>query len=248
MRYFATLAYNGTRYVGWQMQPNGASVQETLQNACSTILGSEIEFVGCGRTDAGVHASQYYAHFDFDGVFPKSFLHRVNKLLPDDIVIYDIFEVAPDAHARFDAYRRSYQYHLTFVKNPFKTHTTYFYPYTQKPDFDKMQQAAQLLLAYREFQPFCKSNHDAKTLQCDLTRSEWEQVDEHQLTFHISANRFLRGMVRLIVGMCLNVGLEKVSLEEVNNALDQQILLKKSWSVPPEGLFLTEVKYPFLNV
>jgi tRNA pseudouridine38-40 synthase len=246
MRYFAELAYNGTSYAGWQIQPNSSSVQETIQRAFSTILGTEIEFVGCGRTDTGVHASQYFVHFDFDGTFPTSFLQRVNKFLPPDIVIYHIFEVAIDAHARFDAYKRSYEYHVTFIKNPFKTRTTYFYPYAPKPDFDKMQQAAQLLLAYREFQPFCKSNHDAKTLQCELTRSEWISIDEYTLVFHITSNRFLRGMVRLIVGMCLNVGLEKVSMEEVKTALEQQILLKKSWSVPSEGLFLTEVKYPFL--
>ncbi len=245
MRYFTKLAYNGTRYAGWQIQPNNPTVQETIQTAFSTILGESIEFTGCGRTDTGVHASQYYAHFDFEGSFPTSFLHRVNKLLPEDIVIYTIFEVSPDAHARFDAFKRSYEYQLTFIKNPFTTQTTYFYPYTQKPDFDKMQQAAQLLLSYQEFQPFCKSNHDAKTLQCALTRSEWQQADEHNLTFHISANRFLRGMVRLIVGMCLNVGLNKITLNDVKTALDQQVLLQKSWSVPPEGLFLTEVRYPF---
>lgn len=247
MRYFAELAYNGTRYAGWQIQPNNLSVQETLQTAFSTILGTDIEFVGCGRTDTGVHASQYFAHFDFDGAFPQSFLQRVNKFLPDDIVIYRIFEVSSDAHARFDAFKRSYEYQVTFIKNPFQTQTTYFYPYAQKPDFAKMQAAAQLLLAYREFQPFCKSNHDAKTLQCDLTQSEWIQVNDNKLVFYITSNRFLRGMVRLIVGMCLNVGLEKVSLDEVKAALDQQILLKKSWSVPPEGLFLTNVKYPFLE-
>lgn len=247
MRYFAELAYNGTSYSGWQMQPNSESVQAVIQNAFSTILGTAIEFVGCGRTDAGVHASQYFAHFDFEGTFPASFLHRVNKLLPKDIVIYHIFEVKPDAHARFDAYQRSYEYHITFIKNPFQTQTAYFYPFTQKPDFDKMQAAAHLLLAYREFQPFCKSNHDAKTLQCDLTLSEWVLINENKWVFHITSNRFLRGMVRLIVGMCLNVGLEKVSLEEVKEALENQSLLKKSWSVPPEGLFLTEVKYLFFN-
>lgn len=246
MRYFTELAYNGSQYSGWQIQPNSLSVQARIQQAFSTILGAEIEFVGCGRTDAGVHASQYFAHFDFDGTFPKSFLQRVNKLLPEEIVIYKIFEVAPDAHARFDAFQRSYEYHLTFVKNPFQTQTTYFYPFAQKPDFDKMQAAAQLLLQFPAFQPFCKSNHDAKTLLCNLTRSEWQQLDENRLVFHITSNRFLRGMVRLIVGMCLNVGLEKVTLEEVKTALEQQILLKKSWSVPPEGLFLTEVKYPYL--
>lgn len=245
MRYFVELAYNGTSYSGWQIQPNDRSVQEIIEKALSTILNTKMEVVGCGRTDAGVHASQYFLHFDYNEEFPKSFLQRLNKLLPADIVIYKIFEVAPDAHARFDAFSRSYEYHLTFIKNPFQTQTTYFYPFTKKPAIDKMQQAAQLLLAYREFQPFCKSHHDAKTLQCDITKSEWKQMDENNLVFHITANRFLRGMVRLIVGMCLNVGLEKVRLEDVKEALDQQILLKKSWSVPPEGLFLTKVKYPF---
>jgi tRNA pseudouridine38-40 synthase len=247
MRYFAQLAYNGTAYAGWQAQPHAPSVQQTLETAFSTISGTAIEFVGCGRTDAGVHASQYFAHFDFDGTFPNGFLQRVNKLLPDEVVIYNIFEVAPDAHARFDAFSRSYEYHLTFIKNPFQIQTAYFYPFTNKPDFNKMQAAAHLLLHYNEFQPFCKSNHDAKTLQCDLTKSEWMQTDENKLVFHITANRFLRGMVRLIVGMCLNVGLEKVRLADVKTALDNQTLLKKSWSVPPQGLFLTEVKYPFLE-
>lgn len=246
MRYFSELAYNGFSYSGWQMQPKDTSVQEVVERTFSTILGTPIEVVGCGRTDAGVHACQYYAHFDFEGTFPTAFLRRVNKLLPKDIVIYQIFAVAPDAHARFDAYQRSYEYHITFVKNPFQIQTTYFYPYALKPDFDKMQAAAQLLLSYQEFQPFCKSNHDAKTLRCQLTRSEWEMIQDDQLTFHITANRFLRGMVRLIVGMCLNVGLNKVTLDEVQTALDQQMLLKKSWSVPPEGLSLTQVKYPFL--
>ncbi|MDX1940087.1 MAG: tRNA pseudouridine(38-40) synthase TruA [Saprospiraceae bacterium] len=247
MRYFAELAYNGFNYSGWQKQPRQASVQETIEQAFSTILGTEIEVVGCGRTDAGVHASQYFMHFDFDGHFPKSFLSRVNKFLPKDIALVRIFEVAPEAHARFDAVSRSYVYQLSFVKNPFEIQTTYFYPYAQRPDFEKMQASAQLLLAYREFYPFCKSHHDAKTLQCELTRSEWLQIDENRLEYHITSNRFLRGMVRLIVGMCLNIGIGKIALEDVKTALDQQVLLNKSWSAPPEGLFLREIKYPFIQ-
>ncbi|MBK7873150.1 MAG: tRNA pseudouridine(38-40) synthase TruA [Saprospiraceae bacterium] len=247
MRYFAELAYNGFNYSGWQKQPHKPSMQETIEKAFSTILGAEIEIIGCGRTDAGVHASQYFMHFDFDGNFPKSFLSRVNKFLPKDIVIFRIFEVAPEAHARFDAVSRSYIYQLSFIKNPFEIQTTYFYPYALQPDFGKMQEVAQLLLNYQEFYPFCKSHHDAKTLQCELTRSEWLQIDENRLEYHITSNRFLRGMVRLIVGMCLNVGIGKITLEEVKSALDQQTLLNKSWSAPPEGLFLRAIKYPFIK-
>lgn len=247
MRYFAELAYNGSKYVGWQRQPNGVSVQETIEDAFSTILNTEIEVVGCGRTDAGVHASRYVLHFDFDGAFPKAFVNRVNKFLPKDIAIFRIFEVAPEAHARFDAYERSYVYHITFEKNPFEIETAYYYGYPNQPDFDKMQAAAQLLLAYREFFPFCKSDHDAKTLVCELSRAEWERISDKRVAFHITSNRFLRGMVRLIVGMCLNVGTGKVHLDEVKQALDSQTLLRKSTSAPPEGLFLSAVKYPFLK-
>ncbi len=247
MRYFAELAYNGFNYVGWQKQPKGSSVQETIERAFSTILGAEIEVVGCGRTDAGVHAIQYYMHFDYDGEFPKSFINRVNKLLPKDIAIFRVFEVAPEAHARFDAYERSYAYHITFEKNPFAIQTAYFYAHPQRPDFDQMQAAAQLLLAYREFYPFCKSDHDAKTLQCELSRADWVNLDDKRSAFYITSNRFLRGMVRLIVGMCLNVGTGKVHLDEVKQALDNQTLLKKSTSAPPEGLFLQGIKYPFLE-
>ncbi len=246
MRYFAELAYNGAQYVGWQKQPNGRSVQETIEQAFGTILGAEIAMTGCGRTDAGVHARQYFLHFDFEGSFPPGFLSRVNKFLPQDIAIFRIFEVAPDAHARFDASERSYAYHLSFIKDPFSTQTAWFYAHPQRPDFDRMQEAAQLLLAYREFYPFCKSDHDAKTLQCDVSRSTWVRLDAHQWVFQITSNRFLRGMVRLIVGMCLNVGLGKVSIAEVKAALDHQTLLPKSWSVPPEGLFLQGIQYPFL--
>lgn len=247
MRYFAELAYNGSEYVGWQRQPTGVSVQETIERAFSTILNTEIEVVGCGRTDAGVHASQYFLHFDFDGAFPTAFVSRVNKFLPKDIAIFRIFEVAPETHARFNAYERSYVYHITFEKNPFEIETAYFYGYPNQPNFDNMQAAAQLLLAYREFFPFCKSDHDAKTLHCELSRAEWQRISDQRLAFHITSNRFLRGMVRLIVGMCLNVGTGKVHLDEVKQALDNQTLLQKSTSAPPEGLFLSAIKYPFLE-
>lgn len=247
MRYFSELAYNGTNYFGWQKQPNQVSVQETIDHAFSTILRMPIEITGCGRTDTGVHASQYFIHFDFQGELPKGFLNRINKFLPKDISIKSIFEVQPEAHARFDAFHRSYEYHLDFHKNPFQINTTYYFPFSNQLDFEKMNQAAAVLLEFDEFFPFCKTNTDAKTMKCEMKRSEWI-LDEKspKMVFHISANRFLRGMVRLIVGMCLNIGLDKISIAEVRKALETQTRLKKSLSVPPQGLFLTEIKYPFL--
>lgn len=247
MRYFAELAYNGSRFYGWQRQPGQISVQEVLEDAFSTILGSAIEITGCGRTDTGVHASQYFVHFDFEGSLPNEFTRRINKFLPPDIAIYRIFPVASEAHARYDATRRAYQYHLTFRKDPFRQQTAYFFPFAKRPDIFQLQEAAQLLLDFEEFYPFCKSNTDVKTMKCQLYRAEWEFDGADQLIFHIAASRFLRGMVRLIVGMCLNVGLGKTSPEEVQQAMEQQTRLKRSWSVPPEGLFLTEIEYPYLT-
>jgi len=244
MRYFAELAYKGTNYNGWQRQPNASSVQQTIEEAFSRILGTEIVITGCGRTDTGVHASQYFIHYDFDGEYPKGFLKRINKYLPTDIAIKNIEEVEGEMHARFGANYRSYEYHVVFQKDPFLTDSAFYFPFGKKVDFEKMQSAAKLLLKYDSFFPFCKTNSDAKTMLCDLKRSEWvwKKEGEH-LVFHIAANRFLRGMVRLIVGMCLNVAVGKVTLEQLKEAMDNQTRLKKSYSVPPNGLFLNEVRY-----
>ena len=244
MRYFTELAYNGTRYHGWQKQPNATSVQETIERAFSTILNEKIEVVGCGRTDTGVHASQYFMHFDFGGEMPKGFVGRVNLFLPKDIAIRQIFEVDENIHARFDAIHRSYEYHIVFEKTPFEIETVWHYYLAKKLNVEKLNEAAALLLNYKEFFPFCKTHHDALTMECHLTRCEWVlDRDKKKLVFHITANRFLRGMVRLIVGMCINVAAGKLAIEKVNEALDKQAHLEKSWSVPPEGLFLSEVKY-----
>lgn len=244
MRFFVEIAYNGHHYFGWQKQPNQISVQEKMENIFSILLG-ETAITGCGRTDTGVHASQYFLHFDTEKELPLNFIDRINKLLPPDIVIYRVVPVVPDAHARFDALKRSYVFYLSFRKDPFQQQTTYYYPYANKPDMGLMQEAAQTLMKYEAFYPFCKTGHDAKTLFCKLSRSEWlPGKDEYSWEYHISSNRFLRGMVRLIVGMCLNVGTGKTSLEELENALSQQTALKRSWTVPPQGLFLNEVEYP----
>lgn len=243
MKYFAELSYKGTHYCGWQKQPNDPSIQETLEDGFTTILGKEIDLSGCGRTDTGVHARQYFVHFIHTAPFPNAFLRRLNKFLPKDISVHQIWEVAPDAHARFDAYHRAYEYHLELRKNPFSQETAFQYSYPYPLKLEAMQKAARLLLEYESFFPFCKTKTDVKTMHCELKRADWVQEDQ-KLVFHIASNRFLRGMVRLIVGMCLNVGLGKTSIDEVKAAMDQQIRLKKSYSVPPQGLFLTDIRYP----
>jgi tRNA pseudouridine38-40 synthase len=245
MRYFIDLAYNGTRFYGWQRQPSDPSVQAAIEDVFSLILRQPIEIVGCGRTDTGVHAAQYFAHFDFDGEFPASFLERANKLVKKDIVLKCIIPAPPEAHARFDAFKRSYEYHITFIKNPFATETEWYFAQHKSLNIKDMQKAAEILRGYSEFTPFCKTHSDAQTMRCELSRAEWIFMDK-KAVFHISANRFLRGMVRLIVGACINVGLGHLSLEDLKTALDEQKPLKKSYSVPPTGLFLTEVVYPFV--
>ncbi|MEN0007024.1 MAG: tRNA pseudouridine(38-40) synthase TruA [Bacteroidota bacterium] len=249
MRYFARLAYKGTHYFGWQRQPNAISVQEVIEDALSTILRQPTAVTGCGRTDTGVHAKDYYLHFDSKDKLPDSFCHRLNKLLPKDIAFYELIEVDADAHARYDATYRSYEYHIVGRKSPFTIDTAFYYYFLPQVDSERMQAAAQLLLDYEDFFPFCKTNTDSKTMKCQLFQSTWEQKDEagQHLVFHIAANRFLRGMVRLIVGMCLNVGLGKTTLAEVQQALEQQERLKRSWSVPPEGLYLNAITYPYIK-
>ena len=245
MRFFATVSYNGAHYFGWQVQPNQTTIQGTVETAISTILNVRTGIIGCGRTDTGVHAKKYVFHFDVIKSLPPNFVSRLNRFLPSDIVIHRIDVVSDDAHARFDAYERSYEYHLTFEKDPFRIQTATYFSRAYQLDFLKMEEAAQLLLNYSEFFPFCKSDHDAKTLQCKLQQCTWELSKEQQrMTLHITSNRFLRGMVRLIVGMCLNVGLGKLSIEAVKTAMEQQQRLPKPSSAPPEGLFLKHIKYP----
>lgn len=242
-RYVLELAYNGTNYAGWQRQPNALSVEETVDTALSTILGEKIKIVGCGRTDTGVHASYYVAHFDFEGDFPPFFLRRFNRFVADDIAILGHYRVPADFHARFHATGRSYTYRIALHKDPFRPDTVASLPQMAGLDRAAMQEAADLLLSYGEFAPFCKTNSDAYTMKCELTEARWVFTDT-EWTFNISANRFLRGMVRLIVGMCLRVGEGKLSVEEVRYALDNQTRLPKPWSAPAAGLYLSQIEYP----
>jgi tRNA pseudouridine38-40 synthase len=246
MRYFIELSYRGTKYFGWQRQPQQLSVQQELEETLSKILRESVDITGCGRTDAGVHAKGYIAHFDFTGQMPDDFTLRMNKTLSEHTSISRVAAVTDEAHARFDAKHRAYEYHIVFRKSPFEIDTAWQYPFIESLDLDKLQAAAALLLEYEDFYPFCKTNTQVKTMRCSLFRSEWEILEkEGRLVFHIAANRFLRGMVRLIVGMCLNVASGKLELDAVRKALDQQSRLPRALSVPPHGLYLVDIRYPY---
>lgn len=247
MRYFIELAYNGTRFSGYQEQPGELTIQSTIENALGILLRVPTKIVGCGRTDSGVHALQYFAHFETDQVLTDDFTYRLNSLTGNDIVCYRVFLVKDEAHARFDAVSRSYQYVIDLVQNPFRQETAYYCRYGNRLDVEKMQLAAELLLSYNDFTTFCKSKTDTKTNLCDLRHSEWTFYEkEQQLVYRVTANRFLRGMIRLIVGMCINVGKGNMDLEAVKLALDRTETLKNALSAPAQGLFLMDIKYDYV--
>lgn len=246
-RYFVELSYLGTHYHGWQRQPNKISVQETVENAFSTVLRNTVTVFGCGRTDTGVHASQYFCHFDIDIELPIHFLQTINRLLPKDIAIKQfILQDDLSRHARFQACRRTYEYQITFQKDPFLLLNTWKYGFVLKPDFLLMQKAALLITKYQDFTPFCKTGHSTQSMICQIYESTWVFDEEKQTAIYkISANRFLRGMVRLIVGAIIQIGIKKLSMEELEYALENQSFIKHGLSVPAEGLTLTEVIYPW---
>ncbi len=242
MRYFIEIAYNGTNYFGWQKQPDAISVAEVLEGALSTLLRNEVKVVGAGRTDAGVHAKQLFAHFDFEEIedLPK-LVFRLNSLLPKDISVKDIFKVKEDAHARFNASEREYEYVISLEKNPFSE--GFAYQLYQKPNIDVMNEAAATLLDYQDFQCFSRSNTDVKTYHCSIKKAFWEE-EKNQLIFTIAADRFLRNMVRAIVGTLLDVGFGKTSLEEFHEIINKKNRANAGSSVPANGLYLTKVIYP----
>jgi tRNA pseudouridine38-40 synthase len=244
LRYFIKLAYNGTNYHGWQVQPNASSVQETLNKALSVILNEEINIMGAGRTDTGVHAKEMFAHFDYTPTFEiDSVLHKLNSYLPKDIVIYDIIPVHEDAHARFDAKKRTYNYYITSVKDVFSQEESWYYH--QNLDVELMNQAAKILLNHTDFQCFSKVNTDVNTFNCIISEAYWTQVN-NQLIFTISADRFLRNMVRAIVGTLVNVGLHKITLSDFNSIIENKNRNEAGFSVPAQGLFLTKIEYDYL--
>ncbi len=243
MRYFIEASYHGGHYAGWQRQPNDPSVQQTLEEAFSLILREPIEITGCGRTDAGVHARQYFFHFDTAQEFTPGLLHRFNKYLPDDIGLRAAYRVADSANARFDAIRRTYRYTLSFAKDPLSAGTVLWYPRYKSLNWDVMQRIAQLLQGYDAFCPFCKEGSDTKHYLCQMFEAQWDVTDRMAI-FTISANRFLRGMVRLIVGACLDAGSGKLSVEAIRQALDRQTHLTRAVSAPAHGLCLERIEYP----
>lgn len=242
MRFFIYLSYDGARYHGWQIQPNGISVQEVLGKALSTLLREPIEVTGAGRTDAGVNASLMVAHFDCQQTTDNGQLtYRLNKLLPSDIAVQKIVPVTPDAHARFSATSRTYHYYIITAKTPFEP---YAYRFPQPLDFDKMNEAAQTLFDYTDFTSFSKLHTDVKTNNCRIMFAQWEQVSPIKWQFTITADRFLRNMVRAIVGTLLDVGRGVLTIEQFREIIEKKDRCSAGTSVPGNALFLADITYP----
>lgn len=243
LRYFIKLAYKGTNYHGWQVQLNAITVQELLNKSFSTIFRTPLEVVGAGRTDNGVHAEEFYAHVDIENEFKaEEIIYKVNALLPNDIVVYNIFKTTENAHARFDAISRSYEYRIFLGKNPFYTETAWQF-LTTKLAIEKMNKAAKILETYNNFKCFSRSNTDVRTYNCNVMQAEWKQTGQ-LLVFHITANRFLRNMVRAIVGTLIEIGKGKMTLAEFKSVIDSENRCNAGPSAPSQGLFLTNVTYP----
>lgn len=242
MRYFIRFSYFGKAYHGWQKQPNAVTVQEVLEKALSTLLHKKIELVGAGRTDAGVHAKEMQAHFEFNGTEKlDELIHRLNAFLPQDIAVMDIKKVLENAHARFDALERTYEYWVVQTKSPFHSDLTHFVK--QPLDLNAMNKAALLLMEHKDFECFSKSKSDVKTFFCDIKSAEWKK-DSHKLVFTITADRFLRNMVRAIVGTLLDVGTGKMGAEQINAIVASKDRGQAGVSVPAKGLYLTRIVYP----
>lgn len=243
-RYFIYLAYEGTNYHGWQIQPNGITVQECLMKALATYLRKETEVIGAGRTDTGVHASLMVAHFDYDGeIEPELLTGKLNRLLPPDISVYRVRKVKPDAHARFDALSRTYKYYITTVKYPFNRHLKY--KIHGDLDFEQMNRAAETLFDYTDFTSFSKLHTDVKTNNCRVMYAKWEKDGETDWVFTIRADRFLRNMVRAIVGTLIEVGRGKLTVEGFRKVIEAKDRGKAGTSVPGHALFLVDVEYPY---
>jgi len=245
LRYFIELAYKGTNYHGWQYQPEANSVQETLNKALSVLLKKEIDVVGAGRTDTGVHAKQMYAHFDFETeINTIQLVHKLNSFLPKDIVIFDIIQVPNDAHARFDATKRTYEYHIHTFKDVFENDGSWLH---QLPlDLEKMNEACQILFKYNDFECFSKTNSDVRTFNCVIFEAHWKQI-ANKIVFTISADRFLRNMVRAIVGTMINIGLNKINLTDFEKIIESKNRSQAGFSAPAHGLYLTQIEYEYLK-
>jgi tRNA pseudouridine38-40 synthase len=248
MRFAVRLSFNGNNYFGWQSQDSENTIQDKIEQALKQRYNTRIDITGCCRTDSGVHASEFVFHFDYHEDLRDGFIYSLNKMLPNQIALHRIFQVPDDFHCRFDAISRSYIYNLHVIKNPFKSGFSFYFPALVKADFELISKAAEIIKKHREFYPFCKAHTDVKTMKCNIHQIKWtSSADGQDYSLNITSDRFLRGMVRLIVGACINIGLGKTSLEELELALQNQNRLEKSWSVPPHGLFLNEIKYLTLD-
>jgi len=243
MRYFITLSYDGTRFHGWQIQPNGISVQGELQRGLSLILRQDIQVTGAGRTDTGVHATMMVAHFDTATPIdnPNQLAYKLNKLLPQDIAIQRIEQVDDTLHARFSARARTYYYYIHTNKSPFLRYYSCEMHYPL--DFKLMNQAAALLTTYEDFGAFCKSHADVKTTLCHVTQAQWVQLRENQWRFEITANRFLRNMVRAVVGTLIEVGRKRMMLDDFRQVIENRRRTEAGESMPGHALFLERIDY-----
>lgn len=245
MRYFIYLSYDGTRYHGWQIQPNGNSVQAELNRAVSLLCGTDTEVTGAGRTDAGVHASMMVAHFDAEQPLTldtEQIAYKLNRIVPRDIAVQKVVRVTDDAHARFSATARTYNYHIHTVRSPFLLHYSYMPPYSL--DFDRMNEAAKHLFDYTDFTSFSKLHTDVKTNNCKVMQARWVQQSETEWVFVIQADRFLRNMVRAIVGTLLDVGRGVITVEQFCRIIERKDRCSAGTSVPGNALFLTDIQYP----
>jgi tRNA pseudouridine38-40 synthase len=242
-RYFIRLAYKGTNFHGWQRQENAHSVQKEIENALTVLLRENIELTGCGRTDSGVHASEYFAHFNYSKPIENTeqLTYRMNSFLTKDISIFEIFRVRNDFHSRFSALSRTYEYRIDTGRNPFLQEFSYYF--YAPLDLTKMNEACAVLFEYNDFTSFAKLHSNNKTNLCRILRADWQRNDQ-MIVFTISADRFLRNMVRSISGTMLDLGIGRISLSDFRQIIEAKSRSKAGFSVPASGLFLTHIEYP----
>lgn len=240
-RYFLEVAYKGTNYSGFQTQHNANTIQAEIEKTFSVLQKEKIIMTGSSRTDSGVHALQNFFHFDFESLLNSDFVYKMNAILPEDIVVKQLFSVAENAHCRFDALSREYKYYVYRYKNPFLKDIAFYYPY--KLDIEILHQAAAIIKEHEDFTSFSKRNTQVKSFKCEIQESEWHQENDC-LVYHVKANRFLRGMVRALTATMLKIGRQKMSLNQFRDIIEAKDCIKTSFAVPAQGLFLVSVAYP----
>ena len=240
-RYFLEIAYKGTAYSGFQAQDNANTIQAEVEKAFAVLQKEKVSMTGSSRTDAGVHAQQNFFHFDFYGIINPHFIYKINAILPSDIVVKSLKKVEDNAHCRFDAVSREYEYHIYRQKDPFLQDRAYYFPF--KLDIEKLHDAAALIKEYNDFSSFSKRNTQVKTFNCNIIESKW-LVNDNYLIYNVKANRFLRGMVRALTATMLQVGRNKITIKEFGEIIEYQDCTKATFATPSHGLFLKKIEYP----